>query len=148
MVSGKSKEDQPSSSSIKNQKTFIPRGFQGQGRGYQGQGQARVSSRSGHMTCYFCHQPGHMRRDFPQARIPEFWDSAILIISGTCADAVCSSLPQHRPRENMSVPECCTSTYYFADGPYGLRHGSRSRTGPSSRDFRDPGACLRRDTTG
>ena len=31
---GKRKEDQPSSSLGKKQKTSIPRGFQGQGRGY------------------------------------------------------------------------------------------------------------------
>ena len=32
------REDQPSSSLGKRQKTFTPRVFQGQGRGYQGQG--------------------------------------------------------------------------------------------------------------
>ena len=35
-ASGKRKEDQPSSSSGKKQKTYSPRGFQGRGRGYQG----------------------------------------------------------------------------------------------------------------
>ena len=38
VVSGKRKEDQPSSSSGKKKKTSIPQGFQGRGRGYQGQG--------------------------------------------------------------------------------------------------------------
>ena len=33
-ASGKMKEDKPSSSSRKKQKTFIPRGFQGRGSGY------------------------------------------------------------------------------------------------------------------
>ena len=38
-ASGKRKEDQPSSSSGKKQKTYIPRGFQGRGRDHQrGQG--------------------------------------------------------------------------------------------------------------
>ena len=37
-TSGKRKEDQPSSSSRKKQKTTMPRGPQGRGRGYQGQG--------------------------------------------------------------------------------------------------------------
>ena len=66
-ASGKRKEDQPSSSLGKKQKTSIPRGFQGQGRGYQGQGQTRASNQLGHMTCYFCHQLKHMR-DCPQSQ--------------------------------------------------------------------------------
>ena len=36
IASGKKKEDQPSSSSGKKQKTSIPPGFQGRGRDYQG----------------------------------------------------------------------------------------------------------------
>ena len=43
-TSGKRKEDQPSSSIGKRQKTSTPRVFQGRGRGYQGQGQSRASS--------------------------------------------------------------------------------------------------------
>ena len=43
-ASGKRKEDQPSFSSGKKHKTFIPRGFQGRSRGYQGQGQIKASS--------------------------------------------------------------------------------------------------------
>ena len=62
--SDKRKEDQPSSSSGKKQKTSIPRGFQGRGRGYQGQGKTRASSQLGSMTCFHCHQPGHVRRDY------------------------------------------------------------------------------------
>ena len=37
-TSGKRKEDQPSSSTGKRQKTYAPRVFQGRVRGYQGQG--------------------------------------------------------------------------------------------------------------
>ena len=62
-TSEKRKEDQPSSSSGKKQKTSIPRGFQGQDRGYQGQGQTRASSQSGPMTCFYFHKPEHVRRD-------------------------------------------------------------------------------------
>ena len=63
-ASGKRKEDQPSFSSGKKQKTSTPRGFQGRGHDYQGQGQTRASSQSGPMTCFHCHKPGHVRRDF------------------------------------------------------------------------------------
>ena len=60
-TSEKRKEDQPSSSSRKRQKTYAPRVFQGWGCSYQGQGQTRASTQPGKMICYFCHQPRHMR---------------------------------------------------------------------------------------
>ena len=59
------KESQPSSSSWKKkQRTSIPRGFQGQGRGYQGQ--VRAPSQLGPMTCFYYHQPKHMKPNCPQ----------------------------------------------------------------------------------
>ena len=61
----KQKEGQPTSSWGK-QRASIPRGFSGQGRGFQGQSQIRAPSQSGPMTCYHCHQLGHVRWDFPQ----------------------------------------------------------------------------------
>ena len=62
---GRRKEGQPSLSSGKRRRTSVSRGLQGQGRGYQGQGQGRGTSQIRPMTCFFCHQPGHIRRDCP-----------------------------------------------------------------------------------
>ena len=62
-ASGKRKESQPFSSMGKKQRTSTPQQFQGQGCGYQGQGQGRAISQTWSMTCYHCHQPGHMRQD-------------------------------------------------------------------------------------
>ena len=60
-ASAKRKENQSSSSSRKKKKTSISYGFQGWGCCYQSQGRVRVSNQTGQMTCYHCHQPGHMR---------------------------------------------------------------------------------------
>ena len=65
-ASAKRKENQSSSSSRKKQKTSISYGFQGRGRDYQGQGRVEAFSHSRQMTCYYYHQPRHMKRDFPQ----------------------------------------------------------------------------------
>ena len=56
---GSKREDQPSSSSGKRQKTSASHKF-------QDQGQDRASSQPGQRRCYFCRQPRHVRRDFPQ----------------------------------------------------------------------------------
>ena len=56
---GEKREDQPSSSSGKRQKTSASHEF-------QNQGQNRAFSQAGQMICYLCRQPGHVRRDCPQ----------------------------------------------------------------------------------
>ena len=65
-TSGKRKESQTSSISGKKPKASGSRGFQGQGRNYQGQGHTRTPSQSESVTCFHCHQLGHVRRDCPQ----------------------------------------------------------------------------------
>ena len=52
------REDQPSSSSGKGQKTSASHEF-------QDQGQDRAFSQAGQMICYFYQQPVHVRRDCP-----------------------------------------------------------------------------------
>ena len=53
------REDQPSSSSGKRQKTFASHEFQDQGQDW-------ASSQPEQRICYFCRQPWHVRRDCPQ----------------------------------------------------------------------------------
>ena len=67
-TSEKKKESQYSSNSGKKQRTSASCGFQGQGRGYQGQGHIRASGKPGPMTCFHCHQLGHMIGDCPQRK--------------------------------------------------------------------------------
>ena len=53
---GSEREDQPSSSSGKRQKTSASHEFQDQGQDW-------VVSQAGQVICYFYRQPRHMRRD-------------------------------------------------------------------------------------
>ena len=56
---GENREDQPSSSSGKRQKTSASHEF-------QDLGQDGAFSQAGQTICYFCRQPGHVRRDCHQ----------------------------------------------------------------------------------
>ena len=56
---GSKREDQPSSSSGKRQKTSASQELQDQGQDW-------ASSQPGQRICYFCRQPRHVRRDCPQ----------------------------------------------------------------------------------
>ena len=55
---GSKREDQPSSSSGKRQKTSASHEFQDQGQDW-------ASSQPGQRICYFCRQPEHVRQDCP-----------------------------------------------------------------------------------
>ena len=56
---GSEREDQPSSSSGKGQKTSASHEFQDQGQDW-------AVSQVGQVISYFCRLPGHVRRDCPQ----------------------------------------------------------------------------------
>ena len=81
-----------------------------------------------------------------EAWISAFWADTVPVISGTCADTVCSSTPQYGSEEPISVPGCCTSTSRRTYRPEGSGHGSRLRTGPTGWDIRGSGTCLRHHT--
>ena len=74
-----------------------------------------------------------------EAGIQGLWDTSVPIISGTCTDTVCLSLPQHGPRKPISVPRCGIGTSYFVNRPERSEHGLRSGTGLTGRDFGDQG---------
>ena len=90
----------------------------------------------------------HKTRLPSEARILELWDTSVFIISGTFTYSVCSSLPYYGLGELVSILGHCKDPYHFTIRPDGPRHGSRSRPGFTSRDFKDLGTCLQHHTSG
>ena len=72
----------------------------------------------------------------PKARIPEFRDSAIPVISGTGAKIVYSSTPLYRSKEPVPVPRCCTGTFRYLDRPERPKHGLRQSHRQGRQGFR------------
>ena len=83
-----------------------------------------------------------------EAGISGFWADTVLVINGTGANSVCSFSPWCGSEEPVSVVECYAITSGGTDGPEGSGYGSRSGTGLTVQDFRDPGACLSHGTRG
>ena len=69
----------------------------------------------------------HETRLSSEIGILELWDTLVLVVSGTCIDAVVFSLPHHGPGEPISVSGCYTGPYYFTVKSDGPGHGLRSR---------------------
>ena len=131
---GNRKEDQPSSSLGKRQRTYVPRASQ-----------VQVQPRP--MTCFYYHQLGHMKRDFHKGMDPRVLGSAVPVISGTGVDLVCSFSPQCGPEGPVLVLGCYAGTLDYTYMPKRPVYGSRSRARLPSQYFRDPWACLRCGTT-
>ena len=54
-----------------------------------------------------------------EARILRFWASAVPVLSGTCANIVCSFSPRYGSEESVSIAECYASTFGSTDRPEG-----------------------------
>ena len=109
-ASDKRKEGQPSSSSGKKLKASSSRGFQGHGRDYQGQGYIRALSQSRPMTCFHCHQPGHMKWDCPQRQGSQGFGTTQSQSSVRCAQKqYVPSYPSARQR-NQYQPQSAAQT--------------------------------------
>ena len=102
---GSKREDQPSSSSGKRQKTSASHKFQDQGQDW---------------TC----EKGLP----PETGIPGLWDSAVPVSCRIGEYTVHSSTPLYGSEELVSVSGCYISTLNNTDRPEGPECGSRSRT--------------------
>ena len=174
-ASEKRKKDQPSLNSRKKHRISIPRDHSVQGHSYQSQGQERASIQTVQVTCYHYHQLRHFRHDCPQRQRSQGYGTPQSSITTTSLDTLGGIAHRGRDPKVMGylslnhqwdmhisnlfllTPAWARGTSIYPRVQHRHRldpdkterpgHGSRSRTGLSDQDFRDPGACLSRDTS-
>ena len=125
---GSKREDQPSFSSGKRQKTSASHEFQDHGQDW-------ASSQPEQRICYFCRQPRHVRRDCPQRQGSQDFVTAQsqLVVEQESIQFI----PPHPStgQRNQFQFRVLYKHLGSIGGPEGSECGSRSGTGLTGRDF-------------